>query len=856
MAKNFEELTEILNNNTAELEKVLSGIGEKLDVITEDSGAVDLIRVYLSELKKILEEQYSISAAKSDHIEGVFKNLEGKLDDFYDKSPEKEELILLVSSIKSELEKNIRKDIKEGFSGIEAGVKTAGAHNSDYVIETMSEAVEGLKVYLKELSAIPGNQENITQNLKSIENFITESSKTYNEKFEALQTSLCEYSSVVDEASKSAEKKLSGSLTEINGVKSELGSILDEVQGVSGLEKKITAIISDISKLGNSVNDGMKESFEEHIELIDNKFEKLLKVINNIKHNDELDEAIAGIEEKIAVLRQEVNLINTDILEVFNAKTEEILRGFEPLKIDIAGFFECNFDKIIEELKTQIEFSYLNVSNDIHNGLTGSMDSVEKLSDVYKETLDKVTAVEESIADQLQNNLELIRIAIESVNKTVDLNLDKTNSFIDEFKKKLDKMSAGDASASIDKLRDELTLKFDDLIMKVGSTGDFPDSKINETLLSLHEKVDALSDDFDIVHGLEGLKELISEQKSLYENETVMSDCLESLKNKITELESAEFKNTADLKESILTAISSVFTQISFVEETEEIKDFVEEKTDEITQHLQEMSAQLKKIAEADGMSEYSYTLQDVESDIAKLRMVLSDISSSNPQGAMDSLSENINKIALSVDMLQASLTQEQMYDLRDVFEKLNEEIISLSSRTNKILLNSDESCQALSSGLDKFSDVVYQLEDKISVLDSSESHSRLEQKLDNVYALTASNVNANRVFHKVMMYLGEWIDSTTESISGISDKTSTIKEVKDLIHDLKLVVPEKTMLFKELEEKFEEQQLRLDRLEKKLDSIVLAQKEGGGGALNLDKVEKQLAKLGKSVEKLAAYVE
>ncbi|MDR1327646.1 MAG: hypothetical protein LBJ74_04490, partial [Heliobacteriaceae bacterium] len=210
MAKNFEELTDILNNNTAELEKVLSGISDKLDVIAEDSGAVDLIRVYLSELKNILEEQYSISAAKSDNIEGVFKNLESRLDDFYERSPEKDELILLVSSIKSEFEESIkkllkglklanestnesiqesskhletlaasntdilRKDMKEGFNKLEAGVKTAGAHNADYVIETMSEAVGGLKVYLKELSSIPGAQESIAENLTSIEKFIEE----------------------------------------------------------------------------------------------------------------------------------------------------------------------------------------------------------------------------------------------------------------------------------------------------------------------------------------------------------------------------------------------------------------------------------------------------------------------------------------------------------------------------------------------------------------------------------------------------------------------------------------------------------------------------------------------------------
>ncbi|MFQ8625566.1 MAG: hypothetical protein ACLSA2_03330 [Candidatus Gastranaerophilaceae bacterium] len=42
-------------------------------------------------------------------------------------------------------------------------------------------------------------------------------------------------------------------------------------------------------------------------------------------------------------------------------------------------------------------------------------------------------------------------------------------------------------------------------------------------------------------------------------------------------------KNSEDIKESIMTAILSLTDQISFVEETEEIKDFVEEKQMKLT---------------------------------------------------------------------------------------------------------------------------------------------------------------------------------------------------------------------------------------------------------------------------------
>lgn len=143
-------------------------------------------------------------------------------------------------------------------------------------------------------------------------------------------------------------------------------------------------------------------------------------------------------------------------------------------------------------------------------------------------------------------------------------------------------------------------------------------------------------------------------------------------------------KNSEDIKESIMTAILSLTDQISFVEETEEIKDFVEEKTDEINQHLLEVRNQLKQIASS-GDDDYSYTLQDVETDIAKLRIALSEVS---PTGEnFGSLSQNINRIVKSVEGLENTLTQDQVFDLKNDIEKLNDDILSLSSRTNKLVL-------------------------------------------------------------------------------------------------------------------------------------------------------------------------
>ena len=62
MALTVDEIAEILNamrveneHNVESFEKVLTGINAKLEIMSEDSEATDLIKLYISELKKAVE---------------------------------------------------------------------------------------------------------------------------------------------------------------------------------------------------------------------------------------------------------------------------------------------------------------------------------------------------------------------------------------------------------------------------------------------------------------------------------------------------------------------------------------------------------------------------------------------------------------------------------------------------------------------------------------------------------------------------------------------------------------------------------------------------------------------------------
>ena len=526
-----------------------------------------------------------------------------------------------------------------------------------------------------------------------------------------------------------------------------------------------------------------------------------------------LDELGAKTEQANDVLNQKIDAL------VISTDNEEILHSLEEIeaKADKTG---SDLTETLESLIARVDIiaSDDSLKSDLEN-ITEKLDDFEENTEYFKNAL-----------DTLSNKVDVI-----AADNSLDILYDK----FDEFSETEDKVA--------------------------------------EMLTALHQKVDVIAmddNDFDIEEEIDDIKELIFEQRKYFEvaSDEKANAIDKYLKDVLLKLDNVDLeKNSEDIKETIMNALVSLVDQISFVEETEEIKDFVEEKTDAIKQGLIEVQNQLRQLASPDDDFGYSYTLQDVESDIAKLRVAITHLSGND----FENLSGDIKKIVNSVEGLETTLTQEQIIGLKGNIEKLNEDILSISSRTNKILLTSDESNKALNDGLNNFGSLVGKLEDRLEYLDNTEATERLERKIESIQSMAVESANADKVFHQVMMYLGEWIDTTTENISSITEKTSEInlikenvndviekvsdiQDIKDNIEELRSAVPEKSELLSELENKFEQQEARIDRLEMKLEKILSTLEEKDDMVLNrkVDKIEKMLSRLGTNIEKLTSYVD
>ncbi len=674
----------------------------------------------------------------------------------------------------------------------------------------------------------------------------------------------------------------------ISNTKEEINVKLDVVlDKQDNIEKNITETISNnaedvsnkiygnIFSLGEELKNHIKSTCDEVVEkTVDQTVKQTVE--QTVEKCD-----TSKCEENIDILNQKVDalVLSTDKDEILNsldelgAKTEQANNVLNE-KIDIL-VSSTDKDEIINSLdelgaKTEQANDVLNQKID---ALVISTDNEEILH-----SLEEIEAKADKTGSDLTETLEslIARVDIIASDDSLKSDLENITEKLDDFeenteyfKNALDTLSNKVDIIVADNSLDILYDKFDEF----SETED----KVAEMLTALHQKVDVIAmddNDFDIEEEIDDIKELIFEQRKYFEvaSDEKANAIDKYLKDVLLKLDNVDLeKNSEDIKETIMNALVSLVDQISFVEETEEIKDFVEEKTDAIKQGLIEVQNQLRQLASPDDDFGYSYTLQDVESDIAKLRVAITHLSGND----FENLSGDIKKIVNSVEGLETTLTQEQIIGLKGNIEKLNEDILSISSRTNKILLTSDESNKALNDGLNNFGNLVGKLEDRLEYLDNTEATERLERKIESIQSMAVESANADKVFHQVMMYLGEWIDTTTENISSITEKTSEInlikenvndviekvsdiQDIKDNIEELRSAVPEKSELLSELENKFEQQEARIDRLEMKLEKILSTLEEKDDMVLNrkVDKIEKMLSRLGTNIEKLTSYVD
>ena len=893
----IESETESINNSDAllKLENKINKIKDQLNFMS-----TDIMENLYNRSEKVLEEFEPIKKAVLSFIDVDFQNTASILKDQMDAY--KIGIEKLIDGIESEDARSILNNIFTGFGSLENRInnmETAVKNSMAHSLEEIKNLLNSTKPLMPSVAAMNAEQaEKVAETVGSINGLtdlldskITEFRNDINLKFENIHKHIDD--TVIPKLN-DIEIKQNDILTKVDllnnseqfdGIKNQLKELFDKILKVHDevLNAKISA---------NTVSEERLSGLgEEEKSIIVDFSANLSELANLVKHtSDNLDEKItrALSESNVNINFDELKSDISDMLSSVQTKATDITVQ------DTDGTPISNVQILLEEYKSQI----VNEINSVKQAMWDFKNDNEMSNDlkVISQKVDLI-ALNDDVKFEIDKSLQEIRNTVKDQQKFLNtINILETLATLEDINKMkgLEQLSKLSDIISVDKLNalNKLTLL---------------DKLKNLDCLDELQKIPKISGMLEVQEQLKGVIAALDKKISAFSNSYSTLDIyveqskseIDSLKNDITAAKTALMKH-----------VLNVFEQLSFVVEGEEIKDFVDEKTQDVLQKLDTLTigedinqeiktikhaidsmkpleykdiendvAQMKastelvansvkeaitalpetlkeqvelmkqqinqlRVGSTEDDGNYSYSMQDVESDIARLRLALDDIKKVVENNSLKEITDYVNEIVRQVDSMKFNISQDDIFKIKVDIEKMASDMVSISSRTNKLLLASDESANALSTSMQSFRNTISDLYDGLKRLDYTE----MTSMLDTIKSQIEENTKQHNNTLDTVSKLSVWAD-------GAEDK---LNDVYDTISKLKKAMPSNEVVLDELETKFAKQQQRIEALEEKIDDLIAASEDNNSASVSkkLNDIDKQLTRLNKSIEKLTSYVD
>ena len=620
------------------------------------------------------------------------------------------------------------------------------------------------------------------------------------------------------------------------------------------VEAETDAIISELTEQFSVLK---QSQYDETVKLT-NAIESL--VADQIYNNIEDLKSYLDVKTDNTIIREKLDYLKSDLTASF----ENLITNLN--KMLPADIFNNAFSDYRLANEILINTSVDNMNDKIKGFLAEHSGYIAEVYESgYKNLENRLALFDKKFIEALGSKYEEIKLLSNTYNASIEkINL-SVGDILADFKSakdiihgeinNLSELIKSVSSSTNDEIQ-KLTVCFDDLRSQISSKSfdEAFQASINKQVASLENLVR------EQLTYIEDINELcaISLPDVSDINVLIKSSIIDSLKDlsakidKQNESISIE-KELNTVKTDIITKILDIFNQVSFVAEQEEIIDFIQEKHDElisvlshivtandavidmqaninavddkidnIKSEISNINDKITNIISSDGDVDYIYSLQDLESDIANLRLALQDIQNNDYNQEFNDLLNSTESIYTLVESIKKELPEKNSLD------GIAEDLVSISTRTNKLILASDESYKTLQDNLQDFKLVINDLDERTKNFAQESGMDKINTKLNALNTMMTNGVKTNKVFNQVFEYLADWVDKAGIQINSISDKIETLDEIgqiKSMLLDLKAEAEdnsENVELIEALSNIFDKQAKKINSLETKLDKIIV----------------------------------
>ena len=395
IAENFDTIKTLLNSiraqgilNTSDVDKLLAGINAKLEKLNTEED-IDLIKIFLSDLKKNLEERHSVLLSKFGAIESLFSNLLKNSSETL-KSSEVKELFDIVATNLSVFSREVVSQ-KETLSDITLRLDAMRSDDSQK------------KEIVKNISFLKNDLERLTNGFDSIVLSLNENFKTVIKSISSVDPS-----EVINNFDKELEDITNSSNTILSAIQ-----MLDKKSNQIEATLKGLATQEDLISTKKWISD-LAAQEQLLTQSIDNLSDRYYKIDNLAEKIDASVDIIAGLKTIISDKNEQGAAAVIDRLN----QLEEIVKN-------------VSSDKEFDEFKQSLESSLNNIYSTSVSLQAALNDSKDELNNIYAsiQALDINVSFKSLAADlnkSEQNIKDHINTEADKIIQLVDVNATRT----------------------------------------------------------------------------------------------------------------------------------------------------------------------------------------------------------------------------------------------------------------------------------------------------------------------------------------------------------------------------------------------------------------------------------------------
>lgn len=702
----------------------------------------------------------------------------------------------------------------------------------------------------------------------SVDN-IAENKSAPSDEYTILQTNILEVRNEVSRLNTNIDETICQDLKELLSKLSEKVNRLEILTNNAGIDQQV--VMNATGSIEKSISVQLKESADILYSQNSLTVENVRKDIGEINNN--LRECVEYLEDKYKTTSETAVRTLTDDLTVLGTTIEKNTDNLKRSMIDIFS----RIQEIVERGITSKSLASYEPSKS-NSGL--SSEDVEMLKNgIYNLDVNSEQRIlniarlisETELYTKLEKFAQMANLpAVGDLKLTLKSNIER---IANQYSMTLQtSQNREDLNVATDRLKEDLC---NEIISMLNNVSEFILGDEDQSGMSSIQ-MDAITDKLDELTSVTELN------NSGYGNIQIELNDLRERSNAI--LETLEKRNKkGSLEESVL-EIKNDITEIqakteSIKKQGAEIGDVIRECTSSIieahepaSEKINEMLLDIKKnisiLQSGDEESDYTYSMQDIESDVAKIRIYLNELSQNGISVNSEEFTDELNSIVVMVDSMKQQLNKIDECNLAETIEKLGEDVTSISTRVNKLLLTSDNANSMIENSLKEFKVLSENIDEQIQQMSKSNKFKTIEDSLVEVKSALAESNSYSSLINQSLIMLAEWVDNAGEAITNISEKLEKLDDLNNVQMAISNIsIPETvdySETFRVLEDKILEQNARiesqeehLNKLDEKLSMILelVAKNDSSNVSAKMNDIDEKMEKLNKSIERLTSYV-